>query len=122
MPVPRITKEDLKLRLEAEDAAARPAIVDVRLKYAWEHSTVTLPGTLRMMADAIDASKLPRDREIVVYDSDPNEVTATKVAVDLIGRGFKVAVLQGGISDWAGASFPVDTKSAPKPTPPPAKA
>ncbi len=121
MPVPRITKEELKQRLESADASAKPTILDVRLKYAYEHSTVALPGTLRMMADAIDAGKLPRDRDVVVYDSDPNEVTASKVAVDLIGRGFRAVVLQGGIADWAGASFPMDTKSAPKPTPPPAK-
>ncbi len=122
MPVSRITKEELKQRLESEDASARPAILDVRLKYAYEHSTVTLPGALRMMADAIDAAKLPRDRDIVVYDSDPDEVTGSRAAVELIGRGFKVAVLKGGIAEWAGANFPVDTKSAPKPAPPPAKA
>ena len=121
MPVPRITKEELKQRLEGEDAA-RPTIIDVRLKYAWEHSTVTLPGTLRMTADALDTAKLPRDRDVVVYDSDPNEVTASRAAVDLIGRGFKASVLQGGIADWSGASLPMDTKSAPKPAPPPAKA
>ncbi len=75
-----------------------------------------------MMAGAVDAAKLPRDRDVVVYDSDPNEITGSGVAVDLIGRGFKVAVLKGGIADWAGANFPVDTKSAPKAAPPPAKA
>lgn len=122
MPVPRITKEELKLRLESDDASARPTILDVRLKYAYEHSTVTLPGALRMLATAIDGTKLPRDRDIVVYDSDPNEVTGSIVAADLIGRGFKVAVLKGGIADWAGANFPVDTKSAPKAAPPPPKA
>ena len=122
MPVPRITKEELKQRLDTEDASTKPTILDARLKYAYEHSTVTLPGALRMMADAVDAARLPRDRDIVVYDSDPNEVTGSRVAVDLIGRGFKAAVLKGGIADWAGANFHVDTKSAPKPAPPPPKA
>ncbi len=122
MPVPRISKEDLKLRLDSHDSSDRPTILDVRLKYPYEHSTVQLPGAMRMAAAAIDSAKLPRDRDVVVYDSDPNEVTGTYVAVGLIRQGFKVTVLKGGIADWAGANFPVDTKSAPKPTPPPAKA
>ena len=32
MPVPRITKEDLKARLDGQDASALPTILDVRLK------------------------------------------------------------------------------------------
>jgi rhodanese-related sulfurtransferase len=122
MPVPRITKEDLKQRIESEDASTHPSILDVRLKYPYEHSTVRLPGAIRMMPGAIDETQLPRDREIVAYDSDPNEVTSSSVAVQLIHRGFRVSVLKGGIAEWAGASFPVETKSAPKPAPPPVKA
>jgi rhodanese-related sulfurtransferase len=83
---------------------------------------VQLPGALRMKAEAIDVTRLSRDRDIVVYDSDPNEVTGTYVAVGLIRQGFQVMVLKGGIAEWAGANFPVDAKSAPKPAPPPAKA
>jgi rhodanese-related sulfurtransferase len=122
MPVPRITKDDLKARLENQDTSAHPTILDVRLKYPYEHSTVRLPGSIRMMPDAVDASRLPRDRDVVAYDSDPDEVTSASVAVALMREGFTVAVLQGGIADWAGANFPVETKSAPKPAPPPAKA
>ena len=122
MPVPRITKEDLKARLESQDAPSLPTILDVRLKYPYEHSTIRLPGAVRMMPDAVDQAKLDRGRDVVVYDSDPDEVTGTAVAVRLIRQGFQVSVLKGGIADWAGASFPVETKSAPKATPPPAKA
>jgi rhodanese-related sulfurtransferase len=122
MPVPRITKEDLKARLEAQDASALPTILDVRLKYPYEHSTIRLPGAVRMMPDALDASKLDRGRDVVAYDSDPDEITGTSVAVQLIRQGFTVSVLKGGIADWAGANFPVETKSAPKPALPPAKA
>jgi len=39
--VPRITKEDLKQRL---DGGTPPVLVDARLKYPYEHSTVKLPG------------------------------------------------------------------------------
>ena len=74
-----------------------------------------------MLPGAIDESRLPHDRDIVAYDSDPDEVTSSSVAVQLIRQGFRVSVLKGGIADWAGATFPVETKSAPKPAPPPAK-
>ena len=122
MPVPRIAKEELKQRLEAADGSAKPAILDARLKYPYEHSTVLLPGAIRIKPEAVDVSTLQRDRDVVVYDSDPNEVTASSVAVTLARQGFKVSVLQGGIADWATANFPMDTKSAPKPAPPAPKA
>jgi rhodanese-related sulfurtransferase len=122
MPVPRITKEDLKQRLESEDASTHPTILDVRLKYPYEHSTVRLPGAVRMLPSAIEPAQLPRDRDVVAYDSDPDEVTSSSVAAQLIRHGFKVSVLKGGIAEWTGASFPMETKSAPKPAPPPAKA
>ena len=65
VPVPRITKEDLKLRLEGPEP---PLVVDARLKYPYEHSTVKLPGALRYLAGGTPPS-IPRDREVVVYDS-----------------------------------------------------
>ena len=122
MLVPRITKEDLRQRIESQDGSAHPTILDVRLKYPYEHSTVRLPGAVRMLPGAVDPAQLPRNRDIVAYDSDPDEITSSGVAVQLIRQGFKVSVLKGGIAEWAGASFPVDTKSAPKPAPPPPKA
>src|SRR5262245_26322054 len=56
MAVPRITKEDLKARLDADPAAA-PTLLDVRLKYPYEHSTLKLPGAIRMVPESIDTSK-----------------------------------------------------------------
>ena len=121
MPVPRMTKEDLKARLEGDPASA-PMIVDARLKYPYEHSTVTLPGAIRMMPDAPDPSMLSRDREIVTYDSDPEELAAAHLAATLIHQGFSVAALKGGITDWLAASFPTNTKEAPQMAPPKAGA
>lgn len=112
MPVPRVTKEDLKQRLDAADATSRPVIVDVRLKYPFEHSTVRLPGAIRMAPDAIDASRLSRDRDIVVYDSDPDEVVSARVAADLLGQGFRAAALKGGISEWMAANLPTEPREA----------
>ncbi len=118
MPVPRMTKEDLKQRLESTDESARPSIIDVRLKYPYEHSTIKLPGAIRMLPGSIDAAKLPRDRDVVAYDSDPDEVSGSEAATALIRQGFRASVLKGGIAEWAAANFPVESKPAPKPAPP----
>ncbi|MBI3492538.1 MAG: hypothetical protein HY047_12275 [Acidobacteria bacterium] len=114
MPVPRITKEELKQRLES---GAPPVLVDARLKYPYEHSTVKLPGALRYRGD-VQSSSIPRDREVVVYDSDPNELASSSVAAELIRQGYRAVTLQGGISDWLAANLPTETKEAPKQAPP----
>jgi rhodanese-related sulfurtransferase len=118
MPVPRISKEDLKLRLEAADEGSRPTLLDVRLKYPYEHSTVRLPGAVRVAPGTLDAARIPKNRDIVAYDSDPDEITSSAVATDLIRLGYRAAVLKGGIAEWVGANLPVETKDAPKPAPP----
>ena len=114
MPVPRISREELKSRLDSVDPAARPVLLDVRLKYPYEHSTMKLPGATRMTLEALDASKLPRDREIVAYDSDPDELVSSRVAAELIKAGYRASALKGGIVDWLAANFPTETKDAPK--------
>ena len=114
MPVPRISREDLKSRLENAEPNSRPIVLDVRLKYPYEHSTMRLPGATRMAPDAVDLSKLPRDREIVAYDSDPEELVSSRVAGNLIKAGFRASALKGGIVDWLAANFPTETKDAPK--------
>jgi rhodanese-related sulfurtransferase len=116
--VPRISKEDLKLRL---DSSTPPVVVDARLKYPYEHSTVRLPGAVRFIGDG-PLPSLPRDREIVVYDSDPNELASSHVAAQLIRQGYKAAALKGGIVDWLAANLPTETKDAPKQAPPAAGA
>lgn len=114
MAVPRITKEDLKTRLEG---GTPPVLVDARLKYPYEHSTVKLPGAIRFTGEG-PAPALPREREVIVYDSDPNEIASSHVAALLIRQGYKAASLKGGIVDWLGANLPTEAKEAPKQAPP----
>lgn len=115
MPVERITKEQLKERL---DRGEKPTILDVRLKYAYEHSTVKLPGAIRVPPYAIETVKIPSGSDIVAYDSDPNELTSTHVAAELHRKGLKVTVLKGGVPEWLAANFPIETKEAPRSSPP----
>jgi rhodanese-related sulfurtransferase len=108
--VPRISKEDLKKRF---DEGTAPVVIDARLKYPYEHSTVKLPGAIRFNGDGPPPA-LPRDREIVVYDSDPGELASSHVAAVLIRQGFNASALKGGIVEWLTANLPIETKDAPK--------
>jgi len=112
--VPRISKEDLKQRL---DSGSAPTVVDARLKYPYEHSTVRLPGAVRYTGQE-SLPQIPRDREVVVYDSDPHELASSSVAAQLIRQGFRAAALKGGIVEWLTANLPTETKDAPKQAPP----
>ena len=112
MIVPRITSAELKRRMD--DVPLVPLVVDVRLKYPYEHSTITLPGALRTGPGSVDPSLLAADREIVLYDSDPGEIVAERVAADLIAGGYSVSVIEGGIAQWAASRFPTRTKPAPQ--------
>jgi 3-mercaptopyruvate sulfurtransferase SseA len=119
MAVSRITKEDLTLQLEG-DEAGRPALADVRRKYAWDHSTLKLPGAMRLDPKAPSTTGLAKDRDLVVYDSDPDEITGVEVAAALAAAGIRVHVLKGGLPEWVAASLPTETKDAVRAVPPPA--
>jgi rhodanese-related sulfurtransferase len=116
--VPRISKEELKQRLEAADPESRPTILDARLKYPYEHSTIKLPGAMRIPLDGLEQASLPRDKDVVAYDSDPNELASTRFAAALIRLGFRASALKGGIPEWMAANFPTETKEAPRQAPP----
>ena len=121
MAIPRISKETLKERLDGGEAQA-PLVVDVRLKYPYEHSCVKIPGAVRVEPPQFDCSALPKDREIVTYDSDPEELVGAQVAARLIRSGYRASALEGGIVDWLAAKFPTEEKSAPTQAPPKAGA
>ena len=110
MAAPRITKEALKQQLDAGNA---PVLVDARLKYPYEHSTVRLPGAIRYTGEG-SLPSIPRDRTVVVYDSDPNELASSRVAADLIRLGYRASALKGGIVEWLEAKLPTEVKEAPK--------
>jgi len=109
-----MSTDELKQRLDAARPSA-PVIVDVRLKYPYEHSSVTLPGAIRMAPSELDPSRLPLDRDIVLYDSDPEELVSASIARELEKLGYRVAVLAGGIAAWMTAKYPTDSKPAPQP-------
>jgi membrane protein DedA with SNARE-associated domain/rhodanese-related sulfurtransferase len=111
----RISVEELRRLI---DSGQQPAIVDVRTtrSYAAQH----IPGALRMTLEEVDRrlAALPRDGEIVLYCTCPNEASAARVARVLMDRGFtRVRPLEGGLDSWLAAGLPVDEETIVAPMP-----
>jgi rhodanese-related sulfurtransferase len=105
----RISVQELRRLI---DDGSPPAIVDVRTTRSF--AALHIPGALRMTIDEVDEqlASLPRDREIVLYCTCPNEASAARVARVLMDRGFtRVRPLEGGLDCWIEAGLPVDEET-----------
>jgi membrane protein DedA with SNARE-associated domain/rhodanese-related sulfurtransferase len=101
------------------DAGAKPLIVDVRSQTARALEPRRIPGALHVPLHAVDhqVKDLPRDREIILYCTCPNEASAAQVAKILMNSGFtKVRPLHGGLEAWIAAGYEVETLPAADPT------
>jgi len=108
----RISVNEL-YRLMAADPA--PVIVDVRSALARSLQPQRIPGAVQVVPHAFErpAQELPRDRDIGVYCSCPNEASAAQVAKLLIDNGFtRVRPLLGGLDAWIAAGYSVETLAA----------
>jgi rhodanese-related sulfurtransferase len=91
--------------------SAPPTILDVRSPIAQGLQTRRIPGALHMPLHEVGARSvtLPRDREIILYCSCPNEASAAQAAHVLMRRGFrKVRPLFGGLDAWIAAGYAVE--------------
>ncbi len=106
----RITVDELG---EMIDRGEAPIILDVRPNLV-RYEQGIIPGAVFAHPSDADNSlaSYPRDVEIVVYCSCPNEASAATAARHLRRAGFtKIRPLQGGIEAWtnAGRAVHVDT-------------
>jgi len=107
----RITVEELNRLL---DSGAAPLIVDVRSETARTLEPRRIPGAVHVPVQDMERhiKELPRDREIVLYCTCPNEASAAKVAKLLMSHGFRrVRPLYGGLDAWIAAGYTVETFS-----------
>ena len=84
----RLTPDELRLRLESTNP---PRIVDLRSAIAYEAAPQVLPGAIRLDPEELDArhAGIPRDCDIVLYCTCPNETTSARVALALKKRGIE---------------------------------
>jgi membrane protein DedA with SNARE-associated domain/rhodanese-related sulfurtransferase len=101
------------------DAGAAPLIVDVRSLTAQALQPQRIPGAMHVPLHAVDrhVKHLPRDREIILYCTCPNEASAAQVAKLLMNSGFaKVRPLHGGLDAWIAAGYEVEGLPTGEPT------
>jgi len=108
----RISADELQ-RLMDEGVA--PLIVDVRSPTARALEPRHIPGALHLPLLGFEEhiKELPRDREIIVYCTCPNEASAAQVAKLLMNSGFvRVRPLLGGLEAWIEAGYAVESNYA----------
>ncbi len=88
-----------------------PVVVDVRSSAARLLDTRIIPGALLADLDSVDRALLgtPAERELVIYCSCPNEVSAAKAAKLLMALGYQhVRPLLGGLDAWDAAGYTIE--------------
>ena len=104
----RISVDDLYRLIQG---GAQPVVVDVRSHIARSLQPRRIPGALLVPLDAVEGhvKDLPRDRDIILYCTCPNEASAANAAKVLMNHGFtRVRPLHGGLDAWIEAGYEVD--------------
>ena len=103
-----LTPDELRVRLLSSDPLR---IIDLRSSIAFEVTRQVLPGAIRLDPEHLEQrhTDIPRDCDIVLYCTCPNEATSARVAVALKKYGIeRVFPLEGGLDAWLERGFPVE--------------
>lgn len=109
----RITAAELRRKQEEKEDIV---IIDLRSRAELKLDPERIPGAVHFEVGEAERRQadLPRDREIIVYCSCPNEITSARVARRLQKKGFAhIRPLLGGLDAWRELRYPVDTASPP---------
>ena len=105
----KITVDELHQKLEAGE---RPIILDLRSLAELEQNPTLIRGARHATADEIESQRqeeIPRDRDIILYCSCPNEVSSARAALQLRRKGIvRVRPLLGGIDAWRERNYPTE--------------
>jgi len=96
-------------------AGHQPVVVDVRSGVSRKVEPRGIPGALPLEMERLGEQihHLPRDREIILYCTCPNEESAAHVAKLLIDMGYtRVRPLHGGLDAWVDAGYEVEELAA----------
>jgi rhodanese-related sulfurtransferase len=106
--IDRITPEELRRSLDAGESLT---VVDLRHPSEVEREGLKLAGAVVIRPDDLRSSvqNIPRDREIILYCTCPNEATSARLALQLKKAGIRrVRPLAGGLDAWREKGFPVE--------------
>lgn len=105
----RITADELNQKLESGE---NPVILDIRSNAELEQNPSLIRGAIHMTMDEVERRQLeiPRDRDVILYCSCPNEVSSARVALRLHNKGIsRVRPLLGGIDAWRERKYPTES-------------
>jgi len=110
--VARISPEEL---LEKIGRGEQLTVVDLRGSAEFEVDPSTILGAIHMLPEELDArhQQIPRDRDVILYCTCPNEATSARVALLLRRRGItRVRPLEGGLASWRERGYPMQEPAA----------
>ncbi len=96
---------------ELAKLSARRAVVIVDVRPAEEYAVAHLPGAVNIPLDTLrrEMSRLPQEREIVVYCRGPYCLLALDAMRMLRRRHYRVRRLEESVPEWRRAGLPVET-------------
>jgi rhodanese-related sulfurtransferase len=110
--IARITVDELH---QKQEAGENPMILDLRPHIELEQNPSIIRGALHMSMDEVERRQheIPRDRDVILYCSCPNEVSSARVALALRRNGIsRVRPLLGGIDAWRERNYPTEPRVA----------
>jgi membrane protein DedA with SNARE-associated domain/rhodanese-related sulfurtransferase len=110
--IARISVDDLRRMQEANENIF---IVDLRSETDLQLNPHLISGAIHLSPKDVETRhvEIPRDRDVVLYCSCPNEATAARVALLLHKRGItRVRPLAGGIDAWRERQYPLEPYAA----------
>jgi rhodanese-related sulfurtransferase len=109
--VARITVDELR---QKQEAGENPLILDLRASTELDQDPSVIRGALYMNINEIEhrQQEIPRDREIILYCSCPNEAGSAQIALLLRRKGIlRVRPLLGGIDAWRERHYPMEPRT-----------
>ena len=107
----RITVDELH---EKQEAGEEPLIIDLRSNEELELDPSVIRGARHTTMDEVArrVQEIPRDRDIILYCSCPNEVSSARLALQLRRKGItRVRPLLGGIDAWRERNYPTEVRA-----------
>ncbi len=104
----RISADELQRKLQAGE---NPVILDLRPQAELEEEGLLIRGALHMTMDELQVryAEIPRDRDVIVYCSCPNEESSARAALLLRRNGIvRVHPLLGGFDAWRERNYPTE--------------
>ena len=105
--IPRVRPTEAARKISVEDAM----IYDVRSHGYYDRKARRIQGSKRLEPNALNQRWLempPDGRMVYLYCTCVGDATSIRVAKELIGRGFHVAVIAGGLRAWRRAGLPLE--------------